>query len=515
MSGPLVILAMDTGDAEAIKRWVATGHLPTIGKVMDRGCWGVTSGPETICEYGFGLTLFSGISRGSHGYYYFRQLTPGTYDFERMRPPTREAPPFWTTLSRTDRKALVVDVPDLRPVAGVDGLQLSNWATHHGSIYEPESEPPELVEDVRRLFGPRMKIHSDPEGTMEDSLVGLERLLERARKKGELARDLIKRDAFDVIVIFFSETDAASHFLWEYRSEVPASRDTAIERRLENGLRDVYAAVDRQMGTLLDQLPASSNVVIMSLYGFQDEYPTSNLIESFLDELGYRVPKGTGKGVRTRRISVPDPVQTARRLMPERLREAISRRLSPDAQERLLSSRLRDGTDWDRTLAFAIPSLYTSFVRVNLRGREPHGCVEPGNEYEAVLGRIEEDLEQLVDPATGVRAVRSASRATDLFGGGPPVTLPDLFVEWEPQPHFVSAVIHPRARLTQSRPSYCPSSQEKLNGFIAAHGPAIGGRGDLGEVDLLDLAPTFLTLMGLPPPETMGGCPINALLQTL
>jgi arylsulfatase A-like enzyme len=53
-----------------------------------------------------------------------------------------------------------------------------------------------------------------------------------------------------------------------------------------------------------------------------------------------------------------------------------------------------------------------------------------------------------------------------------------------------------------------------LNGFIAAHGPAIGGRGDLGEVDLLDLAPTFLTLMGLPPPETMGGCPINALLQT-
>lgn len=512
MSAPLVLLAMDTGDAGLIADWVAEGRLPTIGRLMERGCWGTTGGPETICEYGFGLTLFSGISRRDHGYYYFRQLEPGGYDIARVRPPIDRAPPFWNALRGTERKALVVDVPDLRPIPGVPGLQLSDWATHHGSIYEPESEPPELVEDVRKRYGPRMKIHSDPDSTPAQVLAGLEKLLARTAMKGELARDLLGRESFDLAAIFFSETDAASHYLWDYHTGVKRDEDPQRGPRLRDGLREAYESVDREMGAIVEQLSPDATVFVLSLYGYQDEYPAWGLIQSFLDELGYRVPRGPARVAgESRRL---DPVAIARRIVPQRMREAISRRLLAGAQEKLLSSALRDGTDWERTVAFAVPSLYTSFVRVNLEGREPRGAVASGREYNDVLTRIEADLFQLVDPETNAAAVRAVSRAVDLFGGDPPERLPDLFVEWEPQPRLVTAVEHPRARITQSMPPYCPSGQEKLSGFFAAAGPGIGGRGALGEVDLLDLAPTFLALLGLSPTQEMSGRPNDAILSS-
>ena len=100
------------------------------------------------------------------------------------------------------------------------------------------------------------------------------------------------------------------------------------------------------------------------------------------------------------------------------------------------------------------------------------------------------------------------ARATALFGGGPPETLPDLFVEWAEARHFMERVIHPRAELRQTPCEFHRDSDHSRLGFVAACGPLIHGRGDIGEVSLLDLAPTFLHLLGdtsEPPPRPHAG----------
>ena len=48
---------------------------------------------------------------------------------------------------------------------------------------------------------------------------------------------------------------------------------------------------------------------------------------------------------------------------------------------------------------------------------------------------------------------------------------------------------------------------------LAVAGLAIGARGDIGEVGLLDLAPTFLSLLGEPVPECMTGSVLTPLLR--
>jgi predicted AlkP superfamily phosphohydrolase/phosphomutase len=495
-SAPLVVIALDTGDHEMTGRWIAEGRLPAIAGLRRRGVWARTGGPETVCEYGMALSLFSGVSRRDHGYYYFRQLRAGTYDLETLRPP--EIPPFWAHLAASGERVLVVDVPEIRPVRGLPGLQLADWATHHGSIHEPEAEPPELLERARSVFGPRIVTWG--EGGDQDPARDRDvhaRLLERVRRKGALCRHLLDDGPFDLVVIGFSETDLASHQFWRYRPEAAGS---APDDPLRHGIRDVYEAVDAEVGSLLAKLPGA-NVVILSLFGTQDQYPTSTLIESFLGQLGYHVPAARGEGGR-RGLR---PLELARRLAPESLRRRIANRLPAGIQEEILARKLRSETDWGRTTAFAVPSLFTSFVRVNLREREPRGSVSPGAEYDALLDRLEADLGRLRDADTGEPVIESVSRSTELFGTGPPEVLPDLFVEWKPGPRMISRVRHPGGTFHQPRPEFCPDSQERLYGFVTAAGPSIPAAGDVGQIDLLDLAPTFLSLLDRTAPPSMRG----------
>lgn len=202
-----------------------------------------------------------------------------------------------------------------------------------------------------------------------------------------------------------------------------------------------------------------------------------------------------------------------RRWVPQSWRTALSHRLPPGVQERLLADHFRNSTDWSTTTAFSIPSLYTSFVRVNLRGREPKGCIDQGAEYEKLLDEVEGELAQLIDPYTGKQAVLRIDRSIRTHGGGTPRMLPDLFVRWRPGRRFMNRLIHPRAELVQDRPGYFRGSAHSDQGIFIAAGPLIGARGSIGTVAPMNIAPTCFELLGQPVPSEMTGQSIAALLQ--
>ncbi len=471
---------------------------------MERGCWGRTGGPELISEHGAWVSLFSGISRGQHGYYYFRQLKPGTYDLETVTGLDVDAPPFWSWLRGREKTVAIIDVPDSRPLPGLPGIQLANWATHDNwdpHRFTTASEPPELLHAVRRDFGPKLVTMEKSESSFaEDRQVYLQ-LLNQVEKKGALCRHLLRQDRFDLAVIVFVESHAANHQFWQYCPEVRENAE-GVEGELTHAIRGVYQAIDREIGLLLAQLPPESNVFVVSSVGMEDDYPTTGLIEAFCRQLGYQAPAEANS------ISLR-PMELVRRVVPEAWRTALSRHLPREKRERLLADQFRNSTNWRKTTAFAIPASYTSFIRVNLRGREPAGTVEPGAEYEALLDRIETDLKQLVDPATNERAVTRVARTVELFRCPPHVSLPDLFVEWKPG-RFMRRVVHPKAELVQQKPDFYRRSDHSANGFVAAAGPSIRARGIMDDISVLDLAPTFLSLVGQSVPQQLTGTVIEA-----
>jgi predicted AlkP superfamily phosphohydrolase/phosphomutase len=497
---PLIILGFDAADPDLLQRWAQEGHLPTLASIMKRGCWTKATGPELLSPHGRWLSLLSGISRSEHGYYYFRQLKAGTYGLEDVTARDAAALPFWSHLRGRDKRVAIIDAPDTDPLTGMAGIQLANWNVHSSSL-PPSTEPAALLQEVRRVVGPPFKISE--RGLSDDHQI-YRRLLERTKKQGALGRYLLSQDRFDLVVVVFSESHPAGHKFWQYRGEAQPPHAAAEESELTHALRDVYQEIDRQMGLLLAQLSHEANVFILSSTGLEDQYPTIGLIEDFCRKLGYQASSEC-------RSPSLKPMAMLRRVVPKNWRTALSRYLPGAVRQRLRNDFYYGDTNWRKTTAFAIPSAYTSFVRVNLRGREPEGIVEPGAEYETLLWQLEADLHQLIDPHTGASAVKQVTRTVEAFHCGPPASLPDLFVEWKSGAHFIQRLVHPRAELVQPKPRLFRTNNHSSNAFVAAAGPSIQGRGALEDISPLDLAPTFLSLMGEPIPDTLTGKVMDAL----
>ena len=504
-SRPLVVVQCDAFDPELTRRWMDDGALPTLAALRRGGVEAPLAGPERVAELGMALSMYSGVSRARHGYYDYRQLRPGSYDLYPAIAADAAAAPFWSTL--TDRAVVTIDAGETSPVPGLAGVQLANWTAHQSAtrVVRPTALPASALADARRSFGPAPRINEFLLGsTPEEDRPVLASLLDRVRRKGALLRQFASRGG-DVIVAGFFEGHTAGHRFWKYH------RGRATDADLAGALRAVYAAIDREIGELLTAIP-NANVVVVSLFGMHDEYPSEGLMESFCRVLGYqeapRRSSETGPSRPSRSLS-----SVAGRLLPASVRTAISRRLPIATQERLIADAFRSSTDWSRTLAFSIPSLYTGHVRLNVRGREPGGIVEPGREYREVLDRIEADLRALEDPLTDQSPIGAVHRTADLFGEAVPTRLPDLFVEWAPSAHFRAAVVHPRGVLRQTPPAYFRDSFHKLAGFAIAAGPDIHARGAVRAVDVLDLAPTFLSLLDRSPNESMTGVVAHHLLS--
>jgi predicted AlkP superfamily phosphohydrolase/phosphomutase len=507
---PLVIVGFDSGDPRLLCRWAQEGYLPTLSSLMQRGCWAETCGAELLLEHGVWLSIFSGIRRDRHGFYYFRQLVPGSYDLRLVHGPETGTQPFWAAWPHGPFRMVVVDVPDAPLVPGLPGAQILNWAIHRGYVSnapcdQPRSEPGSLLGEITRRFGPPVQIIEKPDATPAQSRGMRSRLLNRVEKKGALCRYLIERERPGIVVISFGESHTAGHQFWRYCGDV-AGHCLEDGHELGSALRDVYQAIDRELGLLLSSMPSPSNVVVLSSIGLADHYPTGQLMESFCRELGYQAPSQPG----TRSAN---PAALVRRMIPRPLRLALSRHLSRETREQLLAQQFRTGTDWTQTTAFAIPSIYAGFLRVNLRGREPGGIVEPGAAYEAMLERLESDLLQLIDPQTGQPAIEKVCRVNQLYPCQYPSVLPDLIVHWRPSTRFLERVVHPKRELRQKKPEFFRESEHMFHGFFAAAGPGIRGRGRLADIEVPDLAPTFLRLLNQEKRAYMTGKVVEALTE--
>lgn len=504
---PLLIIGLDGGDPEFIRQWVAEGRLPTLARLMEGGCHGTTGGPELLSEHGVWVSTVTGVSRGQTGFFYFRQLEPGTYQLRPFSGLDVEVEPFWNRLRGGERRVVVVDVPDVFPVRGVPGVQLANWAPHLGwstrdPAYRPAGEPRSALRMARQAAGRRSVVREKTPSTVKEDLRIFRQLRRQVAAKGRLCHRLLARERPDLAMVVFCESHTAAHQFWDYRPEANHWKGEAAPQ-LQEAIAAIYADIDREVATLLEMLP-EANVALLTSVGITDHHPTVGLAEAFCRQLGYEVPaKGPPFSL--------SPLTLARRCVPEPLRVAASRRLPRDTRERLLADSFRAGTDWKRTVAFAVPSLYSSSLRVNLRGREPQGIVAPGEQYDQLLDRLTNDLLALEDPAARAPAVRQVCRTRDLFGPEAHPALPDLFVHWVPRPYFLERIIHPTVELVQPPLEFNRTSDHTHTGFVCFSGPDIEARGSLAEVEVLDLAPTFLRLLGLPAADDLRGRPVPVL----
>ena len=500
MAAPVIVYALDSADLSLLEPWMAEGRLPHIAGLWRNSALRRIGGPGYWDEVGSWLTAYSGVPATQHGYYSARRLKPGSYELEIEPLASAHARPCWESSKNPNFRSLILDPIEVTLGPYTGGAQVCNLLAHQETY---AAGPPLAIPDsaralVRRIWGrrrnPGFEQFHEPLDFYQRQLA---LNLDLSQRRRLLFHELIRGNEFDLLVVGINLHDIV-HLLWPFQQGRDDPRDP--NRQLAHGVRTVYEEADREIGEIQKLLPPDSTEVLLSLYGVKDQYPTQELSQRLLELLGYQVPF-TGDGVSW------SPLGVARHLLPESLRFQISALLPDRLQQSLLSSGFARSMDFRRSRAFVVPTgpgLFSSHIRVNLKGREPTGCVAPGRDYEELINDLERQFRALIDPVTGKPAVASVLRTANEFIDGPSQLLPDLFVHWKSSRHFLRSVVHPQGEITQRRPHFFRDSFHGAPGFAAFRGPAIEPSASK-DCSILDIAPTLLRLLGEPPSSSLPG----------
>ena len=286
--------------------------------------------------------------------------------------------------------------------------------------------------------------------------------------------------------------------------------DSRASDVLRSTICDVYRAIDAGIGMLLESLTPDAHVVLMSSHGMGPYYAGSHLLDRVIERLGLAGPEPPAlvefTGSAGRRLC------GLRHLPPSSLRLELKSQFPSFITTLRRSMRAPDRGPWRRARAFAVPSNnMTGAIRINLKGREPEGLVEPGAEYEALRQEIADALVALENPETGRPAARWVARVEELYEGPRLRDMPDLFVEWD-HTAPITTLCSPRiGRVSQAFAGH-RTGDHWGNGLLVGRG--VGFRS--GEVTELvrtqDIGPTVLDFFGVQSPP---GCEGRSAMEFL
>ncbi|WP_205848028.1 alkaline phosphatase family protein [Anaerohalosphaera lusitana] len=183
-------------------------------------------------------------------------------------------------------------------------------------------------------------------------------------------------------VCVFDGTDRIQHAFWrDMEEDHPANAvyDKNAQRR--NAVEELYKRADGLVRRTMKKLDADTLLMVISDHGFTS-FRRGVDLNRWLEDQGYLVMK---EGERDKKYL--------------------------------------QGVDWERTKAYAIG---LGGIYLNIRGRESKGIVKAGDQANKLREEIAAKLAEVVDPATGEKAVKRVYDTAKIYRGPYKGNAPDL-----------------------------------------------------------------------------------------
>lgn len=477
---PLLVVGLDGATFDLVQPWAEAGYLPTLSRLMAAGAAGPlrsTLPPVTAAAW---ASFMTGRRPAHTGVVDFFRGPAGNLSL--ISGADVAGPTLWELLSQAGVSVGVLNVPVTYPPRPVNGYLVpgllspdqgqTTWPPGFLAPYHHELGPYRLTPQTLYRPGQEAAFIADLHQVVETQI----------RYALRIARDA----PTDFLMVHFLATDIAQHALWRHLDPAHPWHDPKLASRYGHAVRDLFVRIDSAIGQLLALLPAGTTAIVMSDHGFGPVHRVVNLNNLFI-AAGLMALK-------------PEPGVRLRR------RVAGRRRLGKVAWRLRRRGKLLDfaDVDWSRTMAYSMGHL--GQVYVNLQGREPLGLVAP-RDYEAALARVTAALRTLRFPDSG-----RPMPVEVIPGEGAPECGPDLHVILDEH----RAVAYPMfvadgQIVTEQR--HGNSGDHRLHGVLIAAGPGIRAGQALHDAEIVDLAPTILSLMGVAIPPGMDGRPLTEILD--
>lgn len=504
----VLAIVLDAADRQLLWRWARDGELPVLARMLEDGASAKLESSGGFMPEAAWPTLTTGSNTGRHGVYNWRPVRPGTYQRAR-HPPSACRKALWDLLGDElpDVRVVVLDPPYAEPLSDDRVTEVVGWG-ERGAVRHA-SWPPGLLDEVIERHGPFPSWTEDDYVRWPLEEGRLLRALEDAiERRTTILMELLGRAEWDVAWACYWELHVGGHAFFRYFN--PEVRGYVARREPfgRDALLRLYKAADAGLGRLRDAIGPDADLLVCSPKGFRPNSNGLEVLPRVLEGLGYQVPRSLAGG--SRRIEAARGL--VRALAPRPLRRRIFGRMPADERDRILERLWMESVDWARSRAFAEPEIGSGFVRLNVRGREPNGVVEPGDEYEQLVAEIRNELLRLTHPASGTPAVERVVPRDELAPGPNADLLPDLVVAWTPHV-MLDAVHHPRLGLVRERMKDLPTSEHTGDAFVIGSGPRFRRGATAEDGQLADVAATVLHLAGAALPRDMDGRVLAGLLD--
>lgn len=516
--GAIIAVCIEVCSPELLDDWLREGWMPNLDRLRRAGAWSRLESVSDLSSGSIWPTFSTGVNPAKHGQFFTHmQIEPGTYRIVKKYADDVPQDPFWRELDRANRSCAIIDVPQTRPLVPFHGIHVAGWGGEFPA-WPRSSSPGRLMPEILEKFGThpladKYRVALRPETEEEYRLLRND-LLRGARSKADLSRWIFDKGPFDFFLTVFAESHWSNHLLWDGLDPAHPRHDGARAPWCKELFRELFGQIDRTIGELTQSRP-EADLLVFSLSGMGPNYSGWHILPELLTQIGMSPGAERKGGIesflpmprwgswKTRALEhlMPLPViETAKSIIPARLWDRWTRRI------------LHAGAGWKNSRAFCVPNDYSGAIRINLKGREPNGMVAPGAEYAAVCDEIRESLLQLVHEKTGRPVVRDVVQTREAYTGEHLAALPDLLVLWTSE-SLVNGVRSPRVGTIHQEFPERRTGAHRPFGFLAASGPRIRKAPDMKPVHLLDLAPTILSLMGIPVPAHYDGRVISELIS--
>lgn len=505
MSRPdrVLMLGLDAAEYGIVQTLIRAGRMPRLAKLMRTGVSGSLSSPADLYAGGVWPSFYTGTRVSSHGVFHNKQWRPETM---RVEVPTGDwtcARPFWEAWDDSEIDTVILDVPMvLGEPRTTRGVYVGGWGTH--DLIARGSWPRPVWRDLEYRFGRPVMPRECWGLQSERSLKTLASNLRLATEQvGSIALDLLERYPWRFACIVFGAAHRAGHYLWDRSQLTPRAERQATAVAGDADLLGIYECLDAAVGRVVGNAPDGTLFIAFALHGMGPNPGWSDLLPAIIGRMETHRSGSAPKQGWLYRLKQSLPYQWTRPLLSV---------LPTAATDRLVELWSKRMYDWSATRYFPVPMDEAGYLRVNLRGRERDGIVDPGPAYDDVCDDIERLVSSLCDEATGhpiagpvLRAYREADSACASRR-----LVPDLVFPW-----IGPTATDTRRLISTALPGFGFDVPDRLpsgrsgnhtgRGWFIASGPGVRTGADVNGYDIVDLLPTILASLGREPDPRLPG----------
>ena len=508
-SKKILIITLDGGTLDLIQPLVELGYMPTIKRLLETGSSGILNSTIPPVSAPAWASFMTGKNPGKHGVFSFRTYEPGTNGDYFVNSQSIRAKTIWEILSEKGKKVVVINLPMTYPPYPVNGIMISGFDTP--SLKSQFTYPEQLKQEILSLY-PDFELVPDMSALHDFNQFIIWNSMMMKNLTG-MALHFMKKTPWDIFMINFQNTDWIQHLLWENLTKELNGKP--FESKNNNAI-NLYKEIDMHVRSLIDMAGEDKTVkMVFSDHGF-GPYVGEIYINQFFIDWNLLSVSMTGPGRLTglqglKRIlrrypSLYNVLKRVRKKTLIRNEVANGHYRNPVEKHRNIELHNILPVRWSKTKACAtiMKGIY-GFIYINLKGRQPHGIVSPGEEYETLRNQIIEKLKIISDQTDGSRLFENIYKPEDIYPAYDPKITPDIIAI--PKSGYTVSLCLPsdKDKYTEVDDHKQQQGTHYNEGFIIVHDREVFKTGIPISANIIDILPTVLYLLGLPIPKDIDG----------